>query len=120
MAEIGNYRYIQGKEQVYSELRNVMANIEERSGWDCDTFVECVLKFYYEADDYYERVMKHIVELSDNEEYTQRDIQIAELGILAEELGFGKHYFVGRNSYFMFGYEPSTQMNFIEVCLYHK
>lgn len=105
---------------VYSALSfmpNVGIAIDE--GIDVNRMVKCVFRFTFDEQEYYNRVMRHLVDV-DLDEITGKDLEIAELSVLADELGYRNNYLVGEMSFIRFCYDNTRCINELEVCLYHE
>lgn len=110
------YRSIDDVYKALSFMPNVVNAIDE--GIDVNRMVKCVFRFAFDEQEYYNRVMQHLVDV-DLDEVTGKDLKIAELCVLADELGYRNNYLVGEKSFLRFCYDAARCINELEVCLYH-
>ena len=106
-------------DDVYNALSfmpNVGNAIDE--GIDVNRMVKCVFRFAFDGQEYYNRVLQHLIDV-DLDEVTRKDLEIAELCVLADELGYRNNYLVGEKSFLRFCYDDARCINELEVCLYH-
>ena len=119
MDRIKGTKIYTGIDDVYNALSfmpNVGNAIDE--GIDVNRMVKCVFRFTFDEQEYYNRVMQHLVNV-DLDELTGKDLEIAELCVLADEFGYRNNYLVGEKSFLRFCYNVSRCINELEVCLYH-
>ena len=116
--KITQTKIYKGQDSVLNALQGVLPahNIRERHFLEgCDY----KLMLGFDATDYFHRVFNEIADV-DIVKISGKDLEVAELGVLAKELGDKVEYLVGKDSYIYFWYNQSNNRNYIEVYLYRK